>query len=700
MRRHHRQVDPAAGAENRHYGIVPSGLDAMVREGFKPELQGLRAVAVLLVLVFHLDPAWLRGGYVGVDAFFVLSGYFITTSLIADIDRTGTIDLVGFYARRFRRLLPAAALVLAAMVIGVVVFPRDQWPHIAREVAAAALYVENLFLAHHSVDYLAFDRVASPVQHYWSLSVEEQFYLVWPMLLLGAVGCGRIVGWPVRVWYRAAIVIALLGSLALSILAGRHPQPGAYFYPQLRVWELALGGLIACLPARWARIASGTPAPVLQAAGLAMLVGASLVYSAKTVFPGSAALLPTIGAALVIVAVGEGGARRRNPLLDNRAMRWIGDLSYSIYLWHWPIIVAVRDHRAALRPIDAVGIVLLVLLLAQLTKTLVEDRFRLHGGARRAARPRWRAFVPVVVAIAIPLLLAAALLGYVAWDKRRFEAARLDPRDYPGAAALVASTPVPARAVFPAAHLVPEDLPVEYKTGCSLPFGESVIQACPSGQPDSRFRIAVVGDSHAAQWLPGIEAAGRARGWAIVPLTKSSCPLVPVRLRHFDAAACAAWSRNVMAELRAHPPQVVIYALYLDGEIAQLPSDAVRLAAVRPALAQLAALGSQVIVLRDTPHLAGDPIAALDAAQPRPLPAVARRAGPDIVAQAAATLPGVRVLDMNDLVCPAARCRAVIGNLVVWRDEHHIAAHYAATLGDAFAERLGRLIAADRATRR
>jgi len=655
----------------------------MIKEGFKPELQGLRAVAVLLVLVFHLDAGWLSGGYVGVDVFFVLSGYFITEALVSDLERSGRLDLASFYARRFRRLLPAATLVLAVMVLCIGAFPQDQWPHIAREVAAAALYVQNLYLAHHAVDYLAFNRIASPVQHYWSLSVEEQFYLFWPLILFAV---GRLRHWialPVRKLAGAAIAVVLLSSLILSIAAA-HAQ-GAYFYPQFRVWELALGGLVACFPGWSRRVAVGRYAVAVQGAGLALLIGAAVFYSAKTVFPGSAALVPTLGAAFVILAAQTD--RGRNKLLDNAAMHWIGGRSYAIYLWHWPIIVAVRYRRdGQLGTFDMVAILLIVLLLAELTKRLVEDRIRLHG--RDAVR--LRSFLPVAVAVIIPLLLSGALLSYIAWDLHRFETTQLDTRLYPGAAAL-AGTPVPHATPFPAAHLVPFDLPIVYADGCSLPFGASAIRTCPAGAPDGAQTIAVVGDSHAAQWLPAFDLAGQRRSWRIVPLTKSSCPLVATRMVHHDAASCEAWAHNVLATLTARPPALIVYALYLDGEVGQLPNNAARLAAVRPMLARLAALGSRVVVLRDTPHLAVDPIAALDKPhQPVPLPRRARRGD---VLRAAADATGIEMLDLDDLICPLGRCRTMIGNVVVWRDEHHIAAHYSATLAVPLADRLARFLA-------
>lgn len=670
----------------------------MVSISFRPELQGLRAVAVLLVLFFHLDAGFLRGGYVGVDAFFVLSGYFITTSLVTEIEQSGKVDFAKFYERRFRRLLPAATLVLVTIIVFIGAFPRDQWPHIAREVVAATLYVENLLLAHHSVDYLAFDRVASPIQHYWSLSVEEQFYVFWPIFLIGAAAFRRVTTWPVRKICIIAITLVLVLSLGCSIATTRTPQPGEYFYTHFRVWELALGGLIACMSPQSLRFASGRFAAIIQWTGLALLIGASIFYSAKTIFPGFAALLPTIGTVLVIIVAGQASATRSNPFLDNRIMRWIGDISYSIYLWHWPIIVCVKYHTGGpLRLLDAAGIIVFVLIVAHLTKAFVEDRFRIgmDAGARAIPTARKRVFASIAVAVVLPLLASGLILGYVAYDKHEFQTARIDPREYPGAAVLAASaTWRTGRPFFPPAHLVPLDIPSVYADGCSLPFGVSDIRSCPSGAPDSSLKMVVVGDSHAAQWLPAFDIAGRKNGWTIIPLTKSSCPLVAIRLDHSDARSCAQWAKNVLAALRADPPTVIVYTLFLDGEIAQLPSDGARLSALQPMLEQLTHIGSRVIVLRDTPDLVADPIASLETGvvQPVVLPQNSRGYGQDITARVAAAYPNVTFLDMNDLICPNGRCFNIIGNVVVWRDRHHIAAHYAETLGVPLADRLHRAI--------
>jgi peptidoglycan/LPS O-acetylase OafA/YrhL len=535
----------------------------MTSDTFRPELQGLRAVAVLLVYVFHLEAGLLSGGYVGVDAFFVLSGYLITGSLVSELARTGRIDFYAFYERRFRRLLPTAALVLLAIVLAAGILPRDRWPSIGREVIASSVYLENWFLAHHSVDYLAVDNSPGPVQHYWSLSVEEQFYFVWPLFLVCAVALLKRWTGSARRACCLAIALALLLSFGASAAAALKPKVGDYFATHLRIWELALGGLIAAIGRDGFRFASGRLAPWLQGIGLAMLLGAGVGFSSVTVFPGYAALVPAVGTGLVMMVTGVPRHPQRNVLLDNAPMRWIGDISYSFYLWHWPVIVYAKAlNGGSLGWPLAVLVTLVVLALSHLTKIHVEDRFRVgHGPAAVRPARRWRTAGVVVAAIGVPILLSVSLLAFLAFDTRRLRMQVLDARDYPGGASLLASAPPPDGPYFPSASRVTLDIPDIYDGDCSLPYGASRIQPCPRGDPAGPLKVALVGDSHMAQWSPAFDVAGKRNGWTIIPLTKSSCPLVATRLRHFDAQSCAEWSESVWTRLADDPPDVIVTTL-------------------------------------------------------------------------------------------------------------------------------------------
>ena len=287
------------------------------------------------MLAFHAGLPWFGGGYVGVDVFFVLSGFLITGLIVRELQDTGTVSLMGFYARRARRLLPAAAVALLATVIAsAILLPPLRVGGIAGDGVAAALYASNIRFAAQATDYLQSELAPSPLLHYWSLGVEEQFYLFWPALLLFVTRRG---GMTVR---RIGITIAAVGvgSLALSLLLTQVAEPWAFFSLPARAWELALGGGIALAAAQGFSMTQAL-ARVTAAAGIGAVVGAGILLDTATPFPGTAALLPTLGAGAVIAAgLGE-PMSTASRLLSVAPLRWFGRISYSLYLWHWPILV-------------------------------------------------------------------------------------------------------------------------------------------------------------------------------------------------------------------------------------------------------------------------------------------------------------------------------------------------------------------------
>ncbi len=339
-------TDPAIQTHPR----VP-GSHAPTRGGLRADIQGLRAVAVASVLAYHLWPGAVSGGYVGVDVFLVISGYLITAHLLRD-PPTGWREVGRFWGRRMRRLLPASALVLVVSVAAAaVVLPASQLARTGVEAVASALYVQNWSLAATATDYLASESAATAFRHYWSLSVEEQFYLVWPLLIGAAVLLGR---WWRRAGALAVVVLAVLGgSLAWSVHLTAVDPAAAYYVTTTRMWELALGGAVALLGARFpdVRVPDRVAGP-LALAGLAAIGAAVVGFSATTPFPGATALLPTAGTAAVIVAY-PGARSSAGRLLGLRPAQVLGDVSYSTYLWHWPLIVLVPF--AVGRAADLVG---------------------------------------------------------------------------------------------------------------------------------------------------------------------------------------------------------------------------------------------------------------------------------------------------------------------------------------------------------
>src|SRR3954469_8693972 len=308
----------------------------------RPDVQALRALAVTGVVAYHVWPWAMRGGFVGVDVFFVISGFLITRHLADELDRTGRVRLGRFWARRIRRILPAAFVVLVAcLVLVIAVLPAMAWQENLQEIRASALYVENWLLAGNAVDYLGAENSPSLVQHYWSLSMEEQFYLCWPLLLLLATPLTAAMRLR-RPRFALICLLATTGvaSFVVCVLWTRADQPVAFFATPARAWEFAAGGLVGVLTATSVRGSVPVARSVLAWAGWVVVVSSLFMISASSAFPGAVALVPVAGAALILAAGEAGAAWAPDRAVSWRPLQWLGDHSYAVYLWHWPLLVA------------------------------------------------------------------------------------------------------------------------------------------------------------------------------------------------------------------------------------------------------------------------------------------------------------------------------------------------------------------------
>jgi peptidoglycan/LPS O-acetylase OafA/YrhL len=704
-----------------------SGVDPTDRGSrFRPDLEGLRAVAVVLVLLFHAGVPGISGGFVGVDVFFVLSGFLITGLIVRELRSTGTIDLPAFYARRARRLLPAAALTLAVTIIAAaVILPPLQVSSVAEDVAAAALYVSNLRFAVTATDYFQAAQAPSPVLHFWSLGVEEQFYLFWPALLLLAArlrfGSPR----------RLALVIAVVAlvSLAGSIVVTAASPPLAFYLLPTRAWELGLGGLIAlldvmavALPSLIALLAAG--------AGLAMVLAAGLFLDASVPFPGSAALLPTVGAGLVILAGLDGGRPRPLPgpsrLLTLGPMRWLGRISYSLYLWHWPVLVL--GAAIAVTPLELpvrVALALASVGIAAISQRWVEEPIR---QGRFVGRQPVRSLA-LVGSLGVVVALLSVSVG-AAVGPPSGATASIDPGSqianalgtpHPpppsgkvpsGPPASAAPTPIPATPGGPVpADLEPslaqahQDTGVIYADGCEATTSVTVPKACIYGDRSSSTVVALIGDSHAAQWFPALDAVAQQRGWRLVVLTKTACPAVArtvwsgeLQRAYTECDAFMAAALQQIAQL--HPALVVVsrskYAAFVVDGHAAAPDQTAALwtPAYATTLRAIVAAARHVVVIGDTPQMAMDPADCLSAhlgnvlacARPR-----AQAVASDILAedQAAATAAGASFIDPTAWVCPSEPCPVVIGSLLLYLDAGHLDATFSAALAPYLGTALG-----------
>jgi peptidoglycan/LPS O-acetylase OafA/YrhL len=484
---------------------------------FRPDIEGLRAVAVLAVLAFHARIPFLQGGFIGVDAFFVISGYLITGLLLRELRGNGRIELGRFYARRARRLLPAALFVIFATLLAswFVLSPID-FPEAARDGAAASLYVSNYRFALVATDYFAAQSAPSPLLHYWSLGVEEQFYLFWPLLLLVVA---RV--WAVRRFWVVAMAVAVV-SFALSLLITAVDAPWAFYSLPTRAWQLSLGALAAlgilALPARWPSVA----ATAVSAAGLALIGAGVLLITPSTPYPGVAALLPAVGTVLVIV----GGERRGTPVsraLATPVPRWFGRISYSLYLWHWPILIlgpiVMGGGGLRLR----IGLAAVSIAVAALSTRFIETPFR-TGRASRLPSGRALAFAGgSSLAIALAALLVSGSL---------FSA---PVAELPRPSLPAAGDPQPPLMVPRLAGPIPGDLqptllkarddrgPIGQDT-CVTLIIETEPDPCVIGDEKATTTVVLYGDSHAAMWLPALELIASERHWRIVPVIKVACP--------------------------------------------------------------------------------------------------------------------------------------------------------------------------------
>lgn len=659
--------------------------------GFLPEIQALRAVAVTLVVLFHLWPHRFTGGYVGVDAFFVISGYLITSHLLREVDATGRLDLAAFYARRARRLLPASlAVLLVCLVAALFLLPVELRAVNAKEILASAFYVQNLYLATKAVTYSASNDVASSVQHFWSLSAEEQFYLFWPSLIMASLFVARR-------WLRrrttTSIGMSLLGltllSFAFSVWFTDTNQSAAYFITPTRAWEFGLGALVVLVQRRWS--VSDRGRLVLRWAGVAGLAVAGLTFTEATVFPGYAAALPCLATAAVIVAGDTGARDPLSALVRARATQWLGNVSYSVYLVHWPLIVFTPYVLGSVLSWPAkVGIIGVTLVLAHLSKRYVEDATRhvpvLVRSPRRALSAALAGMLVIGVGVGASLAQVQRqedqLAQAIAQGGTRpcFGAAAMARRvDCPRAVTADEDTPV-----------VKADAPWGGLPGCRIVPGTPLAVRCYWGPGTPAKTVAVIGDSHAEQWRSALGLIARRRNWAIIEMYRGGCaanyaPAVVFEGRAQTPDSCLGWSHSLSARLQAfHPSLVLTTAFVRATQFAPGSSGAQGFLDIWSEWQRFA----KVVVLADIPGTGGKnqpQCLAIHAGHPLACSTDRATALPDDDLDRAARLSSrtahpVRLVDLNRYFCDHPACYAVIGGVPVYYDSDHMTRRFAVTL--------------------
>jgi peptidoglycan/LPS O-acetylase OafA/YrhL len=663
-------------------------------DGFRADIQGLRGIAVLIVALGHAGVAGMSGGFVGVDVFFVISGFLITGWLLGRALESGRVPFGDFYASRARRILPAAVLTLTVTCAASVAFLNPVRAASALQDAVwAALFGANVHFARVGTDYFAQDDPPSPIQHFWTLAVEEQFYVVWPLMLGAALlvmricrcGSGRSRG-----GLAGVVALGVGASLGWSIyVTGTNPS-SAYFSAPARAWELGVGALIA-LSLPWIlQVPAGLRA-VLTWIGLAGILVATVTFGSGTPFPGFAALLPVFAAALV-VAGGAGEAHRAGAavVLGRRPLRLVGDLSYAFYLWHWPVLVIAAQYAG--HPLSThanVGLLAAAFVMSYVTYRLYENPLRHSRSLRRPrlALALWPAsFAAVALAVALGIVsvatpsAAAPSLDMDSTAESAGQRSAAKPRTVrqallEGVSPARLRQPVPRALAPPLGHLLDD----RYRLGtCAAGTSETSAGVCELGDMSARRRLVVLGDSHAAMWMPALVPFAQRYHWKLVPLIRAGCaPSV------LGSGSCAAWYRWALSQVRRLNPRVVVLSQTWWSGSGQEGLDA-----VSRELHDLARLTPRLAVIEDPP---GSGRATLDCllARGATLGSCAFRIRSDHTAAYAsvrreahaahaAYIPTLRWFCVRDL------CPAVVGTIVTYRDSTHITATYARQLARPF----------------
>jgi peptidoglycan/LPS O-acetylase OafA/YrhL len=680
--------------------------------GFRADIQGLRALAVGMVLLYHLWPAHFRGGFAGVDVFFVISGFLITSHLIKTPPRNWA-DVAKFWARRIRRLLPASLLVL--FLVGIATFlvaPQSIWADTGRQILSAGLYVVNWDFAISSVDYLAADNAPSPVQHFWSLSVEEQFYFVWPMIIGLAFLIGTKLGRS-KLAVGLTVVAIFLASFVFSVWYTMSEPAMAYFVTPTRMWELAAGGLVAVfvLYVRPERLPFSS---LLGWIGLAGIVAGAFLIRADMPFPGYVALVPVVSTALVILADSRGRASVL-PILSLRPIRFLGDISYSVYLWHWPLIVLVPYLSAklgrseSLGVIDNIAIILVSILAAWASTTWVENRFR--KTALLSSSKKTFAFAGLAMALVAALGLSQMVVAdkIVEQNEDKLQSELADPDSCLGAAVLLPDAKDNPRCddkntlqMEPAA--AKKDKSKAYADGCwaSAPYADR--PECTYG--DGSKHVALVGNSHAGHWLPTLERLADENDLTITTFLASNCSLstLPQELStEEDTKGCQDYSDWVVERTTEGGFDAVVTSERQSTPLQGMGWDETEEKAPeghRPILQSWVDAKLDVVVIRDTPYPGGADINVPDCVAKHEDSPEECSGTPeewhwmDPLAASAKTIDSkqMSIIYPQDWLCPEGRCEPVIGGVITYFDTAHITATYAQTLApqlDASLHRTG-----------
>ncbi|MFZ2511741.1 MAG: acyltransferase family protein [Gordonia sp. (in: high G+C Gram-positive bacteria)] len=676
--------------------------------GYRLDLDGLRGIAIFLVAVFHV---WFGKVSGGVDVFLTISGYFFVSSLLKhvincvpqDVSMRQAIDPWPRLKRLLKRLIPAMYLLLAVVVaITWWLMPTTRWGNLGEETIASAFYYQNYHLALASQDYGAADSAVSPLQHLWSMSMQGQFFL---MTLLVALALGGILKWAAARWpafgtaknikWIVGLSVAAVALVSFAWANYRHGinQPFNYYDTLARLWEPLAGGLLAIWMPRlampnWLRTA-------LTAVSIGLIATSGLWIAGVKEYPGLLALVP-VGATLMLIWVGSSRTARRpvpgadlsvgGQLLAHPWIVWLGSIAYALYLFHWPLLIfymnwRFQDHVSFL---EGTGILVLSVLIAWACTRFVETPLR-SGRTSGFSRKYRRLLAAILVFLSI---FAGSSAVY--WQARAasisIDTTNLDPRLYPGARAFLDGAAVPAVPPVPSPEAAAEDWPLNH-IGYFSNFGDMSIRVGEFGDVNATRTIAVVGGSHSEHWMTALDAIGKERGFKVTTYMKAGCALSTEAVVEYNGeklTECKEWVSAVMDRLAVDKPDVVFTTSTRPIPGAE-PGDYVP-EGYLDIFEEFRERGQQVIAIRDTPWGLDPPMSPPDCIAAGRKPEVCgvtreRMLSPvDPTDKIEAEFPNITFIDYSNAVCTDTYCPAVVGNILVWHDRHHLTTAFVRSL--------------------
>ena len=717
--------------------ILSPATPAVPKRQFFDDIAGLRGIAVLVVVAFLSRIPFIPGGFVGVDIFFVISGFLITRLLVNEFEQTKTVSFKGFYARRCRRIIPAASLVIVvSLVAAIITMPLLKVFKQSLDLLAAAANVANWHFIAQNADYLAGAIDGSLATHFWSLSIEEQIYLGWPLIIFAAAvvvsrtALRRHISPRVSIGVVVGVITAV--SLVWCIRATATDPAYAYMATQTRIWQFGVGALIAIAAPLLARFAvrdappagrdaptavedaptaplearrAGRDAPpagracrdhlavrllalLLGWAGLAGIVAACVLIDSRTPYPGTAALLPTLSAGLVIVSgqLAGTGVPLVGSLLSLAPLRFLGRVSYSWYLWHWPVLVIFEAQTGIRSWPVLVAVSMGSLALATLSTLYFEEPIIANAELRRNASASISVGLTGLV-VALSVSLTAGVLVVKAASRDTVAHASLSYDAVFGQARSTMSGPV-----TPNPFQAYDDRPSP--TECLVPVGQqNPTRSCVFGRAGG-IPVALFGDSHAEQWSESIRSIGDAHGWQIHQFTKAACPAQDLTPRPrqpdpFNKQDCLDWrsaSLNQIDEL--HPKIIIVSSLST-----YVPDYASSQEAWDRTLPRLRATGARLVYIADTPYpgfqIADCMSGALDNWHRCDFGLDGfTRIEPILDAQARGQDSDITTIGVNDLLCEGNTCFPARNKIMFYRDDSHLTNTAATVLEPALVSRL------------